>query len=309
MAQKLGEERAAHLAWAGCGGAGVINEIGARGGFVEALAEEEHHVEGAFGAGLAEEEEVTGLGGLEAGGEEGAVVAHEIGGVGEVARAGVFDTEERGDAGGRFGERRRGGEAPTVEPCGVVLAEGFAVGEAGERRAVFDFGGALGRREVIDGFGEPAEPAAERAGGGTGEAGSGAGQQKEPLSPSHRSLYDTAVYLFVYGSLKRGQGPLAEMLWAKAEFAGRATMEGRLYTVGLYAGVVEGEGLVHGELARLQEPEETLSALDQYEGDEYVRVRRAARLETGEAVEAMVYWYRGSLEGAVWIEPGWWERG
>jgi gamma-glutamylcyclotransferase (GGCT)/AIG2-like uncharacterized protein YtfP len=159
---------------------------------------------------------------------------------------------------------------------------------------------------VIDGFGEPAEPAPESASGRAAEAGSSHGQQKEALAPSHRWIYDTAVHLFVYGSLKRGQGRLADLLWERADFAGNATVKGRLYRVGRYAGLVWGEGVVHGELARLREAEHLLRELDAYEGEEYERVRCKACVETGGTVEAMVYLYRGSLEAAEAIASGYW---
>jgi gamma-glutamylcyclotransferase (GGCT)/AIG2-like uncharacterized protein YtfP len=114
------------------------------------------------------------------------------------------------------------------------------------------------------------------------------------------------VHLFVYGSLKRGHGRLADLLWMQAEFAGEATMRGRLYEVGRYAGMVDGAGVVHGEVARLRTPETTLEQMDEYEGEAYERVRRTATLAAGETIEAMVYFYRGGLEKAKPLPAGRW---
>lgn len=114
------------------------------------------------------------------------------------------------------------------------------------------------------------------------------------------------MYLFVYGSLKRGHGPLANLLWSHAEFVGEGAIAGLLFHLGRYAGAVDGPGLVHGELARLRDPEATLQQLDDYEGSDYQRVPRTVSLANGASIQAMVYLYRGSLDHASVIPSGRW---
>ncbi len=117
-----------------------------------------------------------------------------------------------------------------------------------------------------------------------------------------------AVYLFVYGTLKRGPHAMSAELWSVAEFAGKATVEGSLYRLGNFSGLVDEPGSrVHGEVARLSSPDELLARLDHYEGPEYERVLRTAVLESGEEVQAMLYRYAGDLKSGVRIESGKWE--
>ncbi len=80
--------------------------------------------------------------------------------------------------------------------------------------------------------------------------------------------------LFVYGTLRSGfDNQWAKMLRLHSDFLGPATVFGTLHQFGNYPAfrpVPAGE--VTGELYRLHTPETTLSALDEYEGDEYERV-------------------------------------
>ena len=114
------------------------------------------------------------------------------------------------------------------------------------------------------------------------------------------------MYLFVYGSLKRGQSPLAAELWSQAEFAGLATVEGTLYRLAHYCGMVDGPGRVHGELARLLSPETIFAQLDEYQGSDYTRVLRPALLDSGATVQTMVYMYSGRLDSVAVIPSGRW---
>jgi gamma-glutamylcyclotransferase (GGCT)/AIG2-like uncharacterized protein YtfP len=78
----------------------------------------------------------------------------------------------------------------------------------------------------------------------------------------------------VYGSLRSEfDNPYARRLRGHAEFVGRTTVPGSIFRIGKYPGYRrEPEGIVHGELWRLLDPEATLAALDEYEGPEYSRV-------------------------------------
>ncbi len=129
-------------------------------------------------------------------------------------------------------------------------------------------------------------------------------------------------YLFVYGTLMtRARGPLGASqrarLASKGTSLGAATIAGRLIDLGTYPGLLEPAApgdLVHGEVFRLDRPDEVISWLDSYEGvspqaaphDEYARMLTPARLATGEEVTAWVYRYRGEASGFPAIPGGRW---
>jgi pyruvate carboxylase len=101
-------------------------------------------------------------------------------------------------------------------------------------------------------------------------------------------------HLFVYGSLRSQCGNLfARLLREKAESLGHAAVRGSVFRVGPYPGYRrEPDGIVHGELWRLADPEPTLAALDEYEGPDYSRV--IAGLETP-PMSAWIYLYNGGV--------------
>jgi gamma-glutamylcyclotransferase (GGCT)/AIG2-like uncharacterized protein YtfP len=103
-----------------------------------------------------------------------------------------------------------------------------------------------------------------------------------------------AVFLFVYGTLRRGHSPQADRLWSEAEFAGEAVVRGRIVPNGPYLGFLDGDEQIRGEVALLKSPDITLPLFDEYEGPDYMRVERKAQLDSGQQVDAWVYYYRGS---------------
>lgn len=133
---------------------------------------------------------------------------------------------------------------------------------------------------------------------------------------------ETTTYLFVYGTLMtRARGPLGASqrarLGLKGASLGDATIAGRLVDLGSYPGLLDPAlpgDIVHGELFRLDQPDEVISWLDSYEGipaeptpdDEYARVLVPARLASGESVAAWVYRYRGKTSGFPAISSGRW---
>lgn len=123
-----------------------------------------------------------------------------------------------------------------------------------------------------------------------------------PHSPSRPRL-------FVYGTLKRGSAnPWSRRLWSQAVFLGAATVAGRLYDLGAFPALVEtadGDSVVQGELAELAATQ-LLELLDAYEGPQYERVLRSARLEDGTEREAWVYVWRAPLGRARLIAGGRW---
>jgi gamma-glutamylcyclotransferase (GGCT)/AIG2-like uncharacterized protein YtfP len=135
-----------------------------------------------------------------------------------------------------------------------------------------------------------------------------------------RSVEGGPTYLFVYGTLMTAaRGRLGAVqrarLSLKGTSLGAATIAGQLINLGTYPGLIEPaapDDVVHGELYRLDQPDEVMSWLDSYEGvapeptphDEYVRVLLPARLATGEEVAAWVYRYRGAITGFPIIASG-----
>jgi gamma-glutamylcyclotransferase (GGCT)/AIG2-like uncharacterized protein YtfP len=135
--------------------------------------------------------------------------------------------------------------------------------------------------------------------------------------------------LFVYGSLlSRAGHPMGARLRREARLIGKASMPGRLYSLGRYPGLVEpaapqrpghgqGHGEVHGELYALNTPAVTLGWLDAYEGlvpgnptlTPYERAERRVQLAAGGSAMAWVYVYRQSVRlraevaGGRWISP------
>ena len=121
--------------------------------------------------------------------------------------------------------------------------------------------------------------------------------------------------LFVYGSLRAAAGhAMGAWLRERAVACGAATVVGRLHAVGWYPALVAGEGVVHGELYRLRCPDETLAALDAYEGisggadDEYRRVLLPVQPAAGAVVPAWAYLWCRPVAGLAAVPSGDWLR-
>ena len=117
------------------------------------------------------------------------------------------------------------------------------------------------------------------------------------------------TYLFVYGTLRRGsRNRFARILAAQAQFIGQAQMRGRLYNLGEYPGAVPSEVFadwVRGDVFRLNQPEDTLSELDGYEGALFTRIPQQVYLPSGMQL-AWVYLYTGRLPLGRRITSGVW---
>ena len=102
--------------------------------------------------------------------------------------------------------------------------------------------------------------------------------------------------IFVYGTLRSEfSGEYARLLRAHAEFLGKATVRGSIYRVARYPGFrEEPAGVVQGEIYRLRDAS-ILARLDDYEGDEFERVRIG---------EWWIYRYRGAVSEEQRIESG-----
>ena len=128
-------------------------------------------------------------------------------------------------------------------------------------------------------------------------------------------------YLFVYGTLLSAAGhPMGAKLAGAARLIGPASIQGRLYRIAWYPGVVDSPDLgqrVWGELYLLADPRAALAWLDHYEGVEpgrepveYLRVERPVKPATGPEVTAWVYLYLRDaadltpIVGGRWIGSG-----
>ncbi|HXE69495.1 MAG TPA: gamma-glutamylcyclotransferase family protein [Hyphomicrobiaceae bacterium] len=122
--------------------------------------------------------------------------------------------------------------------------------------------------------------------------------------------------LFVYGTLMSAAGhPMAARLAREATLLGPASIQGRLYRIAWYPGVVDtpnAEERVHGELYALTDPVTSFAWLDAYEGlaghgdSEYARLERPARPLATADVMAWVYLYQREPDARRLIADGRW---
>jgi len=106
---------------------------------------------------------------------------------------------------------------------------------------------------------------------------------------------------------------MARFLAERACFVGEATVSGLLYNLGRYPGMTESSSetnRVTGDIYQLAEGEETIRELDRYENAEsplpsfFERGRAEATLTHGQKIQALVYWFRGTVTEAQRIESG-----
>jgi len=121
--------------------------------------------------------------------------------------------------------------------------------------------------------------------------------------------------LFVYGSLMSGVStPIATYLKDNSLFLGVAVLEGTLYDLGKYPGIIPqlGSGTwVQGHVFELSDPKRMLPILDRYEGcgeefpnpTEYVRVLTTVKMEE-DTLDCWVYQFNYSIEGLSVIKSG-----
>jgi len=121
-------------------------------------------------------------------------------------------------------------------------------------------------------------------------------------------------HLFVYGTLmRRFRHPMHDELARGADFVGEAVVQGRLYDLGRYPGLVLSESPedgVSGELYRLHD-DTVLRVLDDYEGcgpadaqpHEYVR-RTVTVCGDGGTSEAWAYVYNRPVHALPRITSG-----
>ena len=132
-------------------------------------------------------------------------------------------------------------------------------------------------------------------------------------APSDAPGRSDGDFIFVYGGLMRGFDLHHHL--AGATFVCPATARGKLYAIGTYPGMVEGDGTVLGELYTSDDPAVVLEVLDEVEGydpldyaatNDYVRVQRSVHTEDGRDVTAWLYLYNRTVSGFELINNGDW---
>lgn len=124
-------------------------------------------------------------------------------------------------------------------------------------------------------------------------------------------------HIFVYGTLLSTAGhPMGARLQGEARLVGAASIQGRLYELGKYPGLVEvadAAERVQGEVHALNSPATSLAWLDAYEGivpgrqqNQYERVERTAQLASGGELTVWVYLYRRDVTRFQPIAGGRW---
>jgi gamma-glutamylcyclotransferase (GGCT)/AIG2-like uncharacterized protein YtfP len=115
-------------------------------------------------------------------------------------------------------------------------------------------------------------------------------------------------YLFVYGTLKRGQSAYC-LLKPEARFICTGVMRGRLYDQGFYPvalAATEPDQEFAGEVYELSDPPSLLEALDRYEGvgaqsagsEGYFRTQADVLGCNGNTYRAWVYLFAGRVGGS-----------
>ncbi len=111
-------------------------------------------------------------------------------------------------------------------------------------------------------------------------------------------------YLFVYGSLRKGNAPpiIAETA-DKLKFVAEAFVYGKLFDLGKYTALkLDGENKIFGQILELPEDERVLQRLDEYEGFNvnnpqtslFVRTETTAHFGD-EQMQTWIYEYNGDL--------------
>lgn len=121
----------------------------------------------------------------------------------------------------------------------------------------------------------------------------------------------SAPLLATYGTLRRAAGPNPLDVADRLSFVAACQFAGVLYDLGRFPGAVPGDGVVHGDLFRLRDPQ-VWAVLDRYEGydsnreDTSLFVRRRVSLIEPADRTAWVYWYNDDPTGCPRIPSGDW---
>lgn len=131
------------------------------------------------------------------------------------------------------------------------------------------------------------------------------------MKQMHQPPTRHAHNLFVYGLLMHGY---RYHHWLRqGRYRGTGTAAGRLLTNGEFPAMVEGDGVVHGEVYHFDDIGRILESIDLIEGFDprdpagslYCRVERTVHLADGEVV-AWLYLYNRPVEAASSVPSGNW---
>lgn len=121
-------------------------------------------------------------------------------------------------------------------------------------------------------------------------------------------------YLFVYGTLLDENNQFGAYLKNNCHFFQHGKFKGKLYNIGNYPGAIsepDGDAYVFGSIFILNNPDEILKILDEYEGvgpelpqpTEYTR--ELIDIEAGDAfTKCWIYLYNLSVENLALIKEG-----
>ncbi|MBC8054647.1 MAG: gamma-glutamylcyclotransferase [Sphingobacteriaceae bacterium] len=106
--------------------------------------------------------------------------------------------------------------------------------------------------------------------------------------------------LFIYGTLLQSDNTFGRHLKNNSKYLGKGHFRGKLYNIGEYPGAIylPGDSFVFGSIVLLNEPEETLKVMDEYEGygdkhtqpNEFIRQTLDIETDTG-FMKCWVYLY------------------
>jgi len=124
----------------------------------------------------------------------------------------------------------------------------------------------------------------------------------------------TSIYLFVYGTLLDERNPFALYLKNSCSLYKKGKIKGKLFDLGEYPGAIlqaAGEQFVHGSIFLMDNPDETLKKIDDYEGfgsahlqpNEFIR--ELTEVETDdEPLLCWAYLYNKPVDGHWHIDSG-----
>lgn len=111
--------------------------------------------------------------------------------------------------------------------------------------------------------------------------------------------------MFVYGTLRKDFGlTLLEPIADEMVVVGLGIVSGTLYDLGPYPAAVKTAGThrILGDVYEIKNPAAVFALLDQYEGEAYQREVTRVKWESGDDIDAFVYWYTGHTDKAKRIE-------
>ena len=120
-------------------------------------------------------------------------------------------------------------------------------------------------------------------------------------------------YIAVYGSLMTGMGGCEELgIGDQLSFVSRCEIDGRLFDLGDYPGLLLGLGIVHAELYEIANAAvlQRLDAYEQYDPDDpegSLYIRKLIRLAQPDR-DAWLYEYNRDMSGKPSIPSGDWRR-